>query len=202
MRRAHLVLPLATAFASLLACQTSDDPSAAPDPVSPATPAPSLGATNIKIVQPFFLIFDDVPSRNYTVTFGLVSPVSDLPDCGGSGPVITDGGGITRVLITPSGAFHIRDQLNQATIVFYEGATGDVCELSSHRILGTGTGSMHFTTKEKASGTLAVQATFGGILDLVGGGRAHMLGVGNIAFDALGNLIVHEDHFTFRRIGR
>jgi hypothetical protein len=198
MRRAHLVLPLA--FASLLACQTSDDPSASSDPVSPAAPA-SFGATNIKIIQPFFLIFDDVPSRNYTATFGLVSPVSDLPDCGGSGPVVTDGGGITRVLITPSGAFHIRDQLQQATIVFYEGATGDVCELSPHRILGTGTGKMHFNTREKASGTLAVQANFGGILDMVAGGRARMLGAGNIVFDALGNLTVHEDHFSLKPIG-
>ena len=194
MRRAHLVLPLA--FAILPACQAGDDP------VSPTTPVPSLGATNVKIVQPFFLIFDEDPARNYTATFGLVSPVSDLSDCGGSGPMVTDGGGITRVLITPSGAFHIRDQLSQATIVFYEGATGDVCELSSHPILGTGTGKMHFTTKEKANGSLSVQANFGGILDLVAGGRAHMLGVGNIVFDAAGNLTIREDHFTLKAIGK
>ena len=194
MRRAHLVLPLA--FAILPACQAGDDP------VSPTTPVPSLGATNVKIVQPFFLIFDEDPARNYTATFGLVSPVSDLSDCGGSGPMVTDGGGITRVLITPSGAFHIRDQLSQATIVFYEGATGDVCELSSHPILGTGTGKMHFTTKEKANGSLSVQANFGGILDLVAGGRAHMLGVGNIFFDDVGNLTIREDHFTLKEIGK
>ena len=199
MRRAHLVLPLA--LATLLACQTGDDPSTSSDPVSPPAPAPNLGATNIKIVQPFFLIFDDVPERNYTVTFGLVSDPSDLEICGGSGPEVFDGGGITRVLITPSGSFHIRDQLDQATVVFYEGATGDVCELSSHPIIGTGTGNMHFTTREKASGTFAVQANFGSILDLVGGGRAHMLGAGNIVFDALGNLTVHEDHFSLKPIG-
>ena len=38
MRRAHLVLPLA--LATLLACQPTDDPATAPDPASPATPAP------------------------------------------------------------------------------------------------------------------------------------------------------------------
>ena len=86
--------------------------------------------------------------------------------------------------------------------MFYEGPTGDVCELANHRVLGTGTGNMHFTTKEKASGTFAVQATFGGILDLVAGGRARMLGVGNIVFDALGNLTIHEDHFSLKPIGR
>ena len=199
MHRAHLVLPLA--LATLLACQPTDDPSTAPGPVSPATPAPSLGATNLKVAQPFFLIFDDVPSRNYTVTFGLVSPPSDLEICGGSGPEVFDGGGITRILITPSGSFHIREQLEQATIVFYEGPTGDVCELANHRVIGTGKGNMHFTTKEKASGTFAIQATFGGILDLIGGGRARMLGVGNIAFDAQGNLAIHEVHFGLKPIG-
>ncbi len=60
---------------------------------------------------------------------------------------------------------------------------------------------MHFTTKEKADLSLGVQATFGGILDLVAGGRAHMLGVGNIFFDATGNLTIHEDHFTLKPIG-
>jgi hypothetical protein len=199
VRRAHLVLPLA--LATLFACQSDDDPSTAPDAAPTATPAPSLGAVNLKLVQPFFLIFDDVPERNYTVTFGLVSPPSDLEICGGSGPEVFDGGGVTRILITPSGAFHLRDQLEQATIVLYEGPTGNVCELSSHRIIGTGTGNLHFTTKDKASGTLAIQATFGGILDLVGGGRARMLGVGNIVFDELGNLTVHEDHFDLKPIG-
>jgi hypothetical protein len=199
MPRAHLVLPLA--LATLLACQAGDDPSTAPDPASPPAPAPSLGAVNLKVVQPFFLIFDDVPERNYTVTFGLVSPPSDLEICGGSGPEVFDGGGITRILITPSGSFHIRDQLHQATIVFYEGPTGDVCELTNHRVIGTGKGNMHFTTKEKASGTFAVQATFSGILDLIGGGRARMVGAGNIVFDALGNLTIHEDHFSLKPIG-
>jgi hypothetical protein len=134
------------------------------------------------------------------VTFGLVSAPSDLEICGGSGPEVFDGGGVTRILITPSGSFHIRDQLHQATIVFYEGATGDVCELSSHRIIGTGTGNLHFTTKEKAT-SFAVQATFGGILDLVSGGRARLLGVGNVVFDKFGNLTVHEDHFSLKPIG-
>ena len=61
---------------------------------------------------------------------------------------------------------------------------------------------MHFTTKEKADGSLRVQATFGGILDLLAGGRAHMHAAGNIVFDASGNLTVHEDHFTLKPIGK
>jgi hypothetical protein len=199
MRRTGLVLPLA--LAALLACQAADEPSAAPNPVSPATPAPSLGATVLKIPNDYFLIFDDVPDRNYTTTFGLVSPVSDLDVCGGSGPEVFDGGGTTRIVATPSGAVHVRDELHQATIVFYEGATGDVCELATHPVLARGSGNLHFTVKNGANGSTSVQATFGGILDLAAGGRARMLGVGNIVFDRSGNLTIHEDHFDLKPIG-
>jgi hypothetical protein len=190
MRSARLVVPLA--LASVLACQPADEPST----------APSLAATVLNVPNDYFLILDEDPARNYTVTFGLVSPVSDLDACGGSGPEVFDGGGSTRTVATPSGAVHVRDELHQATIVFYEGATGNVCELASHPVLGRGRGNLHFTVKSRANGSTSVQATFGGILDLVAGGRARMLGVGNIVLDAFGNLTIHEDHFDLKPIGR
>jgi hypothetical protein len=199
MRPAHLVLPLG--LVTLLACQPADDPSTAPNLVSPVTPLANLGATVLNVPNDYFLIFDPDPARNYTTTFGLVSPVSDLEACGGSGPEVFDGGGATRIVATPSGAVHVRDELHQATIVFYEGATGDVCELASHPVLGRGTGNLHFTVKNGVNGSTSIQATFGGILDLVAGGRARMLGVGNIVIDALGNLTIHEDHFELKPIG-
>lgn len=199
MRHVRLVFPLA--LATLLACQLADDPSTPPDPISPSTPAPRLGATVLQTPNDYFLIFDDVPDRNYTVTFGLVSSPSDLEACGGSGPEVFDGGGTTRIVATPSGAVHVRDELHQATIVFYEGATGDVCELATLPVLARGRGNLHFTVKERVNGSTSVQATFGGILDLVAGGRVRMLGVGNIVFDSFGNLTIHEDHFDLKPIG-
>jgi hypothetical protein len=189
MHRARLVPPLA--LITLLACQPTDDPST----------APSFGAAVLDIPNNYFLILDPEPGRNYTTTFGLVSPVSDLEECGGSGPEVFDGGGSTRIVATPTGAVHIRDELHQATIVFYEGATEDVCELANHPVLGRGRGNLHFTVKGRANGTESIQATFGGILDLAAGGRARMLGVGNIVFDAFGNVTIHEDHFDLKPIG-
>jgi len=200
MPRTRLALPLA--LVTLLACQPDDDPSITTDPVSPAAPAPSLGAASVKIPNDFFLIFDTDPARNYTTTFGLVSSPGDLEDCGGTGPEEFDGGGTTRIVATPSGAVHLRDELHQATIVFYEGATDNVCDLANLPVLGRGTGNLHFTVKARADGSSTIQATFGGILDLVAGGRARMLGVGNIAFDELGNLAIHEDHFALKPIGK
>jgi hypothetical protein len=55
--------------------------------------------------------------------------------------------------------------------------------------------------KNGVNGSTSFQATFGGILDLAAGGRARMLGVGNIVFDASGNLTIHEDHFDLKPIG-
>jgi hypothetical protein len=199
MPRAHLALALA--LAALPACQSADDPSTAPDPVAQTAPAPDLGAAALTIPSDYFLILDEDPSRNYTATVGLVSPVSNLSACGGTGPEVFDGGGTTRILATPSGAVHVRDELHQATIVLYEGATGEVCELATHPVLGRGRGNLHFTAKNGVNGSTSVQATFGGILDLTAGGRARMLGVGNIVFDAFGNLTIHEDHFDLKPIG-
>jgi hypothetical protein len=199
MRRARLVLSLV--LPALPACQPADDPFTALDPVSPAAPAPSLGAAALTIPNNYFLILDEDPARNYTTTFGLVSPVSDLNACGGTGPEVFDGGGTTRILATPSGAVHVRDELHQATIVFYEGATGDVCELATHPVVGRGRGNLHFTVKNGVNGSASVQATFGGILALTAGGRARMLGVGNIVLDAFGNLTIREDHFDLKPIG-
>ena len=198
MLRAGAVLPLA--LAALVGCQPTDDPSSGSVP--PATNGPNFGATSLKIPNNYFLILDEDPARNYTVTFGLVSPPSDLEVCGGSGPELFDGGGTTRIVAAPSGAVHVRDELHQATIVFYEGLTEDVCELATHPVLARGRGNLHFTVKNRANGSTSVQATFGGILDLVAGGRVRMLGVGNIVLDAFGNLTIHEDHFDLQPIGR
>jgi len=106
-----------------------------------------------------------------------------------------------RIVATPSGAVHVRDELHQATIVLYEGATDDVCELATLPVLARGSGNLHFTVKNRVNGSTSVQATFGGILDLVAGGRVRMLGVGNIVFDSFGNLTIHEDHFNLKPIG-
>src|SRR5687768_6648199 len=83
MRRLSLWL---TAAAFVVACDPATQPvdpaAAGANPVSPATSAPSLGATVLKIPNNYFLIYDEDPTRNYTVTFGLVSPPSDLDACG------------------------------------------------------------------------------------------------------------------------
>jgi hypothetical protein len=197
MRCAHLTLPLA--LATLLACRPVDDPSPSGDLVSPSASAPSFGATALKIPFNFFFVFD--PDRGYSATFGLVSPASDAPECGGSEPVY-DGGGTEHIVETPSGSFHLRDDLHQATIVVYEGATDDACELSTHPVLARGRGSLHWTVKALGNGSSTLQATFGGILELAAGGRARMLGVGNVRFDEFGNVIVHEDHFELKPIGK
>ena len=139
------------------------------------------------------------------MTFGLVSPPSDLesgPDCGGSGPEVYDGGGIQRIVETPAGSFHVRDALHQATIVLYEGATPDVCELATHPVVGRGRGNLHWTVKARVDGSTSIQATFGGILELTAGGRAQLLGVGHVVFDQFGNVTIHTDHFRVKPIGK
>ena len=202
MRRLSLWLAAAAFVAACDAATQPADPAAAgANPVSWATPEPKLGATVLKIPSDYLLIMDEDPTRNYTASFGLVSPPGDLDACEGSGPEAFDGGGTTRIVATPSGAVHVRDELHQATIVLYEGVTNNVCELATHPVLARGRGNLHFTVKNGVNGSTSVQATFGGILDLDAGGRVRMLGVGNIVFDAFGNLTIRVDHFDLKPIG-
>jgi hypothetical protein len=51
---------------------------------------------------------------------------------------VYDGGGITRFVTTPKWAVQIRNRLQNATFVLYDGATNDVCELPTHEVLARG----------------------------------------------------------------
>jgi hypothetical protein len=197
MRVAHLLFPLSVV--PLLACEPGDDPSASSDPVSPAVPGPSLGATVLKLPFNFFFLQDF--DRDLSATVGLVSPVSDLgtePDCGGSGPEVYDGGGIERIVATPSGAFHLRDQMHNATFVLYEGAPNDVCELATHPVIARGPVNFHFAIKDLVNGSALLQINITGNLELTSGGQAHFVSIANAIFYPDGSFAIHVDKLELR----
>ena len=150
----------------------------------------------------FFFLQDF--DRDISATIGLVSAVRDLgsePDCGGSGPEVYDGGGVERVVATSAGSVHIRDRLQNATFVLYEGATLDVCELATHPVLARGTVNFNFNIRVSTANTVTFQVVVTGIVELTSGGRAHVLGNANFNFDETGNLTVHVDRFEVKPIG-
>jgi hypothetical protein len=207
MRSVHTAVPLVLAM-SLMACQPSDDPATANDPLSPSAPGirPSFGAAVFHSPVDFFFLNDF--DRDYSATIGLVSPVADLnenPDCGGAGPRIVDTG-LENVVLTPAGSIHVRDRWQKATFVLYGGATDDVCELSelaTHPVVAQGEVNFSFGVRvpdvTEAGINFHFQMT--GIVDLTSGGKAHVLISANFLFDNDGNLTVHVDKFELKPIG-
>jgi hypothetical protein len=190
---------------SLMACQPSDDPATANDPLSPSAPGigPSFAADVFHSTVDFFFLNDF--DRNISATIGLVSPVADLnenPDCGGSGPRIVDTG-LEKVVITPSGSFHLGDRWQKATFVLYGGATDDVCELAAHPVVARGEVNFSFGVRvpDVAEGGVNFHFQMTGIVDLTSGGKAHVLISANFLFDNDGNLRVHVDNFELKPIG-
>jgi hypothetical protein len=203
MRPASTALPLSVLTALLFACESGGEPLAVNDPLASAPAStPSFGAAVERIPFNFFFLQDF--DRDISATVGLVSPVSDLgtePDCGGSGPEVYDGGGIERLVETPAGSFHLRDGMQKATFVLYEGATIDVCELTTHPVVARGTVNFHFSIKISPDNALHLQVTFNGFVDLTSGGRAKLLSTANAVFGSDGSLTIHVDRFELKPIG-
>jgi hypothetical protein len=55
-----------------------------------------------------------------TLTVGLTSPLADVPDCGGAGPVVTDGKRVIQLVLKTDNFVHQFIRARQATIILYE----------------------------------------------------------------------------------
>jgi hypothetical protein len=205
MRSVHRAVPLVVILA-FTACQLSDEDRAPRDPVSPSAPGlvPDFSAAATRFPQRFFFLQDF--ARDYSATIGLVSPISDLgtdPNCGGSGPEVYDGGGTETVIATGAGFVHLRDRWQNATLVLYEGAANDVCELVTHPVLARGRVNFSFVIHHAGvtDGSVSFQVQVTGIVDLTSGGRAHLLIRANFVVDNEGNVEVHVDRFALKPIG-
>jgi hypothetical protein len=198
MRDGLIPLVLVT---TVMACQPGTDSGGVNDPTSPS--APSLGAEVSRSTVDFFFLNDF--DRDISATVGLVSPVADLndnPDCGGSGPRIVDGA-IEQIVLTPPGSLHLSDRTGKATLVFYSGATNDVCELSSHTVLARGPVNYRVAVRvpDLSEPAVSIQFHMEGIVDLTSGGKARALSTANYFFDNDGNAHIRVDRLELTPIG-
>jgi hypothetical protein len=123
-----------------------------------------------------------------TFTVGLVSPLGDLPECGGTGENIEgDIRGFDQIVVTPPGPERQVRRFT-GTVVLYDVSLfelNDLCDLADH-IVGTGQGSFT-STDNSLTGVGPGINSFGfmanAILDLEGGGRAHFHAVVRLLFD-------------------
>jgi hypothetical protein len=193
-----------TMLAGALALGCGDQPA----PAEPAsTPQPSLRtkqdfegqrAEVIRFPFEFFAAGPD-PATGLTLTIGLASPLADVPDCGGAGPVIADGKRVIQLVLTSADFVHQFIRARQATIVLYESTSPDLCDWVTAPVFARGRANVTFnvTTRNPAVIGLKIQ----GIVELTSGGRAHVLNTAQIHVHEDGTVRVHVDRFVIKPIG-
>lgn len=201
MRAAPLVVPLAFA-ALLVSCQDGHDTSAN-DPLGPSSVQPSHDVDRSRLEGGFLTHI--IPPRNITFTIGLVSPIDDLPECGGSEELVFDAKGVHQEVTTPGGAVHLVDRI-QGTVVLYGAiptSEETFCALGT-AVIGRGRGTFIRTDNEfngVGNGANAFGGTLNAVLDLTSGGRALFHMVTRDFIDVNGNYRLIVDQFELKPIG-
>ena len=195
MPATRLVVPLTLAV-FVLSCQDGNGPS----PVE-STPAakPSLAAEVDRIR---FTGLDEAwllhVTPELTFTVGLVSPIADFPDCGGTGEnFVSDLQGFSQLVATPPGPERNVDHLS-GTLVLYSVSLNDLddgCDLTNF-LVGTGPGIFTRTDNSVTGvgpGMNAAGFMANATLDLVDGGRAKFQAVVRFLFDGENFTIVADN---------
>jgi hypothetical protein len=174
MHPARPIVPLTLAVLAL-SCQESNGPSAVE---SEPSARPSLAA---EVARDRFTGLGDVwllhVTPEVTFTVGLVSPIADFPDCGGTGENFeSDLTGFSQLVATPPGPLKNVDHLS-GTLVLYSVSLNDLadpCDLTNF-LVGTGPGTFTRTDNSVTGVGPGINA-FGfmanAVLDLADGGRA------------------------------
>lgn len=137
MRTVLHLAPLTLAVL-LLSCQDGNGPNSDPSP-------PSVGKPLAEVFRTRFF-HDGVfihTGPGFTFTIGLVTPVADLTECGGSVEFVSDVIATNQVVVTPAGPERLLDRV-RGTFVLYDVSfdfeNDDLCDLADH-LVGSGDGS-------------------------------------------------------------
>jgi hypothetical protein len=173
-----LVFPVATALAAalLLGC---DDRSPVTAPAAPSeSPTPSFRAERLPFIAGLQLGGD--PDNPLALQAGYDPGTTAEDICADPTAGVTGEGAI---LFTPSGGIHINVADRDANLVVYQFAGGPVtepCQLVGAPVVGTGTGKFTYHVSDTGPGALTAHVTVQGTIDLVGGGRARLLGTARV----------------------
>lgn len=137
MRTVQPLVPLTLAVL-LLSCQDGNGPNTDPSPPSPGKPLAEVVRTR------FF--HDGVfihTGPGFTFTIGLVTPVADLTECGGSVEFVSDVIATNQVVVTPPGPERLLDRVSGTFVLYdvsFDFENDDLCDLADH-LVGSGEGS-------------------------------------------------------------
>ena len=191
MHPARRVVPL-TLTAFVLGCQDGNGPTTTEIAPSGRQPLAS---------EVFRTRFDDGAlvhiTPEVTFTVGLVTPLEDLVECGGTEEFFeSDVRGFDQVVVTPPGPERQVRRFS-GTIVLYDVSLFELdnfCDLIGHEV-GTGKGSFTSTDNSLTGvgpGMNAYGFMANAILALVDGGRAHFHAIVRFLFDGENETVLVE----------
>jgi hypothetical protein len=140
-------------------------------------------------------IFINDPDRDFSLWVGV--PISNAPECGGTGEVI---GAKGHAVSTPSDLSHVVVHVRRQEMLLY-GHYHEPCDAPEEDIIGRGRGNADLVVQTRQQGLLfGIQAT--GNVELMSGESAHLVLKGHFQIDADGGLKVMVDRFRLQPIGR
>jgi hypothetical protein len=200
MRALRTVIPLA--FTSLLlSCQDGNGPST--EPTAPP-PVPSADVFRTRFFHDGVFVHT-IPDHNVTFTIGLITPIGDITECGGSGEFVSDIIATNQVVVTPAGPEKLLDRV-RGTFVLYDvslPSPDEFCDLAGFEV-GRGQGS--FTrTDNSLTGVGPGLNAFGfmanATLDLAAGGKAKFQALIRWLYDGV-NVTTIVDKVELTPIGK
>jgi hypothetical protein len=193
MRTVATVAPL-TLVVVLAGC---DDPARPTSPAEPATiTAPSLRAERVEVVNGFQMGGDPSNPLALQVAFDADLTAEDI--CAGNFTG-DQNQGFGYAILTPSGGLLQHTSGRDVDLVLYQFGGGPVtgpCDLVGAPVLGTGTGKFTFPFLVTPGGAVVAHVTVQGIVDLISGGQARVLGTARVTVLPDGTLLFDEERIN------
>jgi hypothetical protein len=193
--RVPLVFTAVLACALVLGCGDPPRSTAPSDSYEP-----SLGAQ--KFVNFSNLVIGGDPSNPLALMIGFdagTTPEQACDDPGGHGLNL-----IGQVIFLPQGGVQLQvsgKSINLVVLEFGGGPVTDVCQLTDAPVIATGTGKATFEAlAPKPGAAFAAHITVQGIVDLVSGGQARVLGTARVTVLPDGTLLFDEERVTLTPI--
>jgi len=184
----RLLFATAVVFASSLALGCADQQSPADD-----SPTPSLRAERVDVVNGFQMGGD--PSNPLALQVALDADVTAEDICAGNFTG-DQNQGFGQAIFTPSGGLLQHTSGRDVDLVLYQFGGGPVtgpCDLVGAPVLGIGTGKFTFPGLATPGGAVVAHVTVQGIVDLVRGGQARVLGTARVTILPDGTLLFDEE---------
>ena len=202
MRITSAAVPLALATL-LVSCRDANE--SGTDPLAPSSIPPSTSVFRDRIDGGYLV--HTFPDQGIAMTVGLLTPIEDLEECGGTAPIESDAKLVNQEVQTPAGPIRVRGMLSGTFTVYQvdEVVTPDnFCDLATAPLIGTGRGSIR-NTDNSITGAGPGMNSFGekwnAMLDAPDGGKVQLHIVTRLHFDGVNPPVTIVDIFELRPLG-